>query len=82
MSGGPEAGTTDGDLTFRPRSTGGFVEDSGPPAAVVAGGGFSLLSEAVFLGKPTLAVPLHGQFEQLMNARYLQREGFGSARPR
>jgi UDP-N-acetylglucosamine:LPS N-acetylglucosamine transferase len=22
-------------------------------------------------------VPLHGQFEQLMNARYLQREGFG-----
>ena len=24
-----------------------------------------------------LSVPLHGQFEQLMNARYLEREGYG-----
>jgi UDP:flavonoid glycosyltransferase YjiC (YdhE family) len=39
------------------------------------------LSEAVYLGKPVLSVPLHGQFEQLMNARYLQREGFGMCTP-
>ena len=44
---------------------------------MVTGGGFSLLSEAVYLGKPMLSVPLHGQFEQLMNARYLEREGYG-----
>jgi UDP:flavonoid glycosyltransferase YjiC (YdhE family) len=44
---------------------------------VIAGGGFSLLSEAVYLGKPILAVPLHGQFEQVMNARYVQRLGYG-----
>ena len=31
----------------------------------------------MYLGKPVLSVPLHGQFEQVMNARYLQREGFG-----
>jgi UDP-N-acetylglucosamine:LPS N-acetylglucosamine transferase len=48
---------------------------------VVTGGGFSLLSEAVYLGKPVLSVPLHGQFEQLMNARYLAREGFGICAP-
>jgi UDP-N-acetylglucosamine:LPS N-acetylglucosamine transferase len=43
----------------------------------VAGGGFSLMSEAVYLGKPLLAVPLRGQFEQLMNGRYLARLGYG-----
>jgi hypothetical protein len=43
---------------------------------------FSLMSEAVYLGKPILAVPLRGQFEQLMNARYLQRLGYGLCAPR
>ncbi len=77
MRGGPQEDTVDGNLEFRPRSNEGFVHDLRTARAVVAGGGFSLLSEAVFLGKPMLAVPLHGQFEQLMNARYLERERFG-----
>ena len=77
MRGGPEADTQEGNLEFRPRSNDGFVEDLRTSAGVVAGGGFSLLSEAVYLGKPVLAIPLRGQFEQLMNARYLEREGFG-----
>ena len=81
MRDGPEAGTTDGAIEFRPRSVDGFLEDLRTARAVVTGGGFSLLSEAVDLGKPTLAVPLHGQFEQLMNARYLQREGYGLCAP-
>ena len=44
---------------------------------MITGGGFSLLSEAVALRKPVLSLPLHGQFEQTMNARYLERDGFG-----
>ena len=35
------------------------------------------MSEAVYLGKPLLAVPLKGQFEQLMNGRYLESLGYG-----
>jgi UDP-N-acetylglucosamine:LPS N-acetylglucosamine transferase len=35
------------------------------------------MSEAVYLGKPMLAMPLVGQFEQLMNSRYLERDGYG-----
>ncbi len=31
----------------------------------------------MFLRKPMLAVPLQHQFEQVMNARYLEHEGFG-----
>jgi uncharacterized protein (TIGR00661 family) len=77
MRGGPEAGVVEGNLEFRPRSNEGFVEDLRTSRGVVAGGGFSLLSEAVYLGKPVLSIPLQGQFEQVMNARYLQREGFG-----
>jgi uncharacterized protein (TIGR00661 family) len=77
MRGGPEVDETDGSLTFRPRSNEGFVEDLRTSRGVIAGGGFSLLSEAVYLGKPMLAIPLRGQFEQLMNARYLAREGYG-----
>jgi uncharacterized protein (TIGR00661 family) len=77
MRGGPERAVTDGNLEFRPASNEGFVEALRTAGAVVAGGGFSLLSEAVYLGKPVLSVPLRGQFEQVMNARYLEREGFG-----
>jgi uncharacterized protein (TIGR00661 family) len=77
MRGGPEADEADGNLEYRPRSGPGFVEDLRTARGVVTGGGFSLLSEAVYLGKPVLAIPLRGQFEQLMNARYLQRDGYG-----
>ena len=81
MRDGPLVGTTDGAIEFRPRSVDGFLEDLVTARGVITGGGFSLLSEAVYLGKPVLSVPLRGQFEQLMNARYLEREGSASARP-
>jgi uncharacterized protein (TIGR00661 family) len=81
MRDGPETGTTDGPIEYRPRSVDGFLEDLVSARGVVTGGGFSLLSEAVYLGKPVLSVPLHGQFEQLMNARYVEREGFGMCAP-
>jgi uncharacterized protein (TIGR00661 family) len=82
MRGGPDKPVVDGTLEFRPPSTEGFVEALRTARGVVAGGGFSLMSEAVYLGKPLLAVPLRGQFEQLMNARYLERMGFGMCVPR
>ena len=45
---------------------------------MVASAGYSLMSEAVYLRKPMLALPLAGQFEQEMNARYLERLGYGT----
>ena len=35
------------------------------------------MGEAVYLHKPMLALPLSGQFEQVLNARYLELEGYG-----
>ncbi len=81
MRDGPEVGTTDGAIEYRPRSVDGFLEDLVSSRGVITGGGFSLLSEAVYLRKPVLSIPLRGQFEQLMNARYLEREGFGMCAP-
>ncbi len=71
----------DGALRFLPFSEAGFIEDLATCRAVIAGGGFTLMGEAVFLGKPMLAIPLDSQFEQLLNARYLEREGFGMWAP-
>jgi uncharacterized protein (TIGR00661 family) len=67
----------DGNLTFKPFSEKGFIDDLRTARAVVAGGGFTLMSEAVYLHKPLLTVPVVGQFEQEINALYLEKLGYG-----
>jgi len=67
----------DGNLRHQPFSETKFIEDLASSRAVIAGSGFTLMGEAVYLHKPMLAIPLRGQFEQVMNARYLQYEGYG-----
>jgi uncharacterized protein (TIGR00661 family) len=69
----------EGTLRYQPFSEAGFIDDLASARAVIAGGGFTLMGEAVYLHKPMLAVPLEHQFEQVLNARYLEREGFGRA---
>jgi uncharacterized protein (TIGR00661 family) len=72
-----EADVTEGNLTYRPFSEDGFIADMASSRAVIAGGGFTTMGEAVYLRKPLLAVPVGGQFEQTLNARYLEYMGFG-----
>jgi len=67
-----------GNLVYKPFSEQGFIDDLASSKAVLAGGGFTLMGEAVYLHKPMLALPLGRQFEQVLNARYLMREGYGS----
>lgn len=69
----------DGTLRFMPFSDGGFVDDLRTARGVVANGGFTLLGEAVYLHRPVLSVPVRGQFEQVLNARYVERLGYGMA---
>jgi len=72
-----KADAVEGNLTYRPFSEAGFIDDLASARAVIAGGGFTLMGEAVYLRKPMLAVPLGRQFEQVLNARYLAHEGYG-----
>jgi uncharacterized protein (TIGR00661 family) len=74
---GIKADQVEQNLTFRPFSEKDFIEDLRTARAVVAGGGYTLMSEAVYLHKPLLSLPVQGQFEQTLNALYLQRLGYG-----
>jgi uncharacterized protein (TIGR00661 family) len=72
------AGSQDGNVRLCPFSQDGFVDDLRTARAVLAGGGFSLMGEAVHLHVPMLSVPIEGQYEQELNARYLKRLGYGA----
>ena len=67
----------EGNLSFRPFSETGFVDDLRTARAVLAGGGYSLMGEAVHLHVPMYSIPVERQFEQILNARYLEKLGFG-----
>jgi len=69
----------EGNVTLRDFSGPGFLEDLRTARAVMAGGGFSLISEAVHLGVPLLSRPVERQAEQGMNAFWLERLGYGAA---
>lgn len=66
-----------GNVRYRPFSEAGFIADLASARGVVAGGGFTLMGEAVYLHKPMLAIPVEHQFEQVLNARWLERLGYG-----
>jgi uncharacterized protein (TIGR00661 family) len=66
-----------GNCTLKEFSEDGFVDDLASARAVVANGGLSLIGEAVFLGKPIFSVPVRNQYEQVLNARYLEELGYG-----
>lgn len=54
-----------------------FLQDLKDCKAIIATAGFTLMSEAIYLKKPYLALPLKGQFEQLLNALFLEKADFG-----
>ncbi len=71
----------EGNLRFRPFSERGFVDDLAACRGVIASAGFTLMGEAIYLRKPMLAAPLGQQFEQVLNARWLERLGYGLEAP-
>ena len=67
-----------GNLVFKKASMDGFLRDLVSCKAVVANSGFSLVSEALHLGKPYLAIPVKRQFEQVLNAYYVDKMSYGA----
>jgi len=64
--------------TFKEASTEGFAVDLAAARGVIASAGFSLISECLYLRKKMLLLPLAGQYEQLLNARYIEKLGLGT----
>ena len=69
---------TEGNMTYKKPSLDGFFSDLINARAIIANSGFSLVTEALHLGKPYLAVPVSHQFEQIFNAYWLEKSGYGS----
>ncbi|MDF1568006.1 MAG: glycosyltransferase family protein [Spirochaetaceae bacterium] len=67
------------DVQFRvfPNSEEDFTQALAGCRGVIAPAGHQLISESLFLGKPVLAIPQRGQFEQRLNARMLKLSGRG-----
>ncbi len=67
----------DGPCQYRAFSRDGFLLDLATAKGVIATAGFTLISEALYLGKPYCAFPMTGQFEQQLNAAMLEQLGYG-----
>jgi len=76
----PARATCDDDyITVKAPCLNGFLDDLASACGVICTAGFTLISEALYLGKPLLVVPNQGIFEQTINALFLQRQGLGQA---
>lgn len=65
-------------IKLRPYSRESFVKDLAECNGVICNAGFSLVSEALHLGKKVLVKPVAGQLEQQSNALALKELGLGT----
>ncbi len=68
---------THGNVHMKTFSEDGFIKDLASAKAVITNGGFSLISESVYLNKPVCCIPIKKQFEQFVNAAYIEKLGLG-----
>jgi uncharacterized protein (TIGR00661 family) len=68
-----------GNVTIRAFDEARFLADLASARAVICNGGYTLMSEALYLGKPIASLPLRHQGEQELNAAYLDELGLGLA---
>jgi len=64
-------------LVFCPKSEEEFLELLEGASYVICGGGHTLMTESLFLGKAILSLPLKGFVEQRFNALYVEQLGYG-----
>lgn len=67
----------DANIQYKSFNEDEFFKDLSNARAVITNGGFTLITEALYLGKPVLSVPVRKQFEQILNAIYMERLGYG-----
>jgi len=67
----------DGNLTFKKFNDAEFYEDISHAKAVITNGGFTVISEALYLKKPIFSIPIKKQFEQILNAKFVEKLGVG-----
>ncbi len=66
-----------GNITFKPNSVEGFLEDLASCRYAIVNGGHNVISEALYYGKPILCFPIRLAYEQYLNAFMIQELGYG-----
>lgn len=69
----------EGNLRFKKIDVHGFIDDLATSQALISTAGNQLVGEALYLGKPVLAMPEDGNHEQEINAHFLRESGAGIA---
>ncbi|WP_455644678.1 MJ1255/VC2487 family glycosyltransferase [Methanosphaera sp.] len=67
----------DANVLYRAFNEDVLYKDFKDAKCVITNGGFSFITEALQLGKPILSIPVNKQFEQILNAIYVERLGYG-----
>jgi len=67
----------EGNITYREFTEKEFFKDFANAKALITNGGNTMIGEAIYLHKPVLSVPVNKQFEQIVNAYYLEKLGYG-----
>ncbi len=67
----------DGNVFFMKKSEQTFLDLLAGCSFVVLGGGHTLMTEALYLGKPILTLPIMAMVEQRLNAHYVEKLGYG-----
>ena len=74
---GPNKNKQEKNCIFKKQSKDQFLKDLISAKAIIASAGFTLISEAIQLKKPYLALPVEKRVEQLINAYYLKKLNYG-----
>ncbi|OGJ20429.1 hypothetical protein A3K73_00255 [Candidatus Pacearchaeota archaeon RBG_13_36_9] len=74
---GKEEGGKDKNIVYKKFSKNGFIEDLAGCKAIIMTGGFSTISEAIYLKKPMLILPAKNQYEQKFNGITIEEMGIG-----
>ncbi len=56
-----------------------FLKDLSKCKGVITNGGFTLISESIYLKKPIFSVPIKGQYEQRVNSFLVEKMGYGKS---
>ena len=69
----------DENLTYRAFNEDQIYEDMRTAKAIIVNGGFTMISEAIYLKKPIYSTPAHKNFEQILNGFYVEKLGYGES---
>lgn len=76
---GTEQEKHDQNIWYKKFSTAEFIADLASAKAVITNGGFTLISEAIYLHKPILCNPIEKHYEQFLNAEMVTKLGYGKS---